>query len=116
MTAAVGERRRERERGSAAVEVVALVPVLVFVATLVLQLGVAGWTASQTQNAARQAARAQSLDRDPREAAQAALPGALRIDRLETSDDSVTLFVRVPKVSLLPSFTVERNVAMADAP
>ena len=52
-------RRRVRVRdedGTASIEVVALVPLLVLVAMMVLQAGVAGWTASQTQEAARQAA------------------------------------------------------------
>ena len=112
MTAA----RCRRECGTASIEVVALIPVLLFVAMLVLQLGVAGWTASQTAEAARQAARAQSLDRDPLTAAEQALPGALRVDRISAGGDTVTLWVDVPRVSLLPEFTVSRSVSMTVDP
>ncbi|WP_435743799.1 TadE/TadG family type IV pilus assembly protein [Nocardioides sp. SYSU DS0663] len=111
-------RRAERRShaGSVALEVVALVPLLVLVALLVLQLGVAGWSASQAQEAARAAARAQSLGRDPLAAAEGALPGALDVASISTSGDSVTLRVRVPRVSPLPTFTVTRDVSMAVNP
>ncbi|WP_367650313.1 TadE/TadG family type IV pilus assembly protein [Nocardioides sp. zg-DK7169] len=102
-----------RERGSVSLEVVGLVPLLLLVALLVLQLGVAGWSASQTQEAARAAARAQSLGQDPVAAAEGALPGSLDVDSIETSGDSVTVRVKVPRVSPLPVFTVTRDVSMA---
>ncbi|CAI9415502.1 TadE/TadG family type IV pilus assembly protein [Nocardioides sp. T2.26MG-1] len=108
--------RGHDERGSVALEVVVLVPILVLVALLTLQLGVAGWSASQTQQAARAAARAQSLGEDPLAAAQGALPGSLEVDKIETTSDSVTLWVRVPRVSPLPTFTVSRDVSMATTP
>lgn len=104
--------RRRRDAGTVSLEVVMLVPILVLVATFVLQLGVAGWTASQTEFAARQSARAQSLGESPAAAASAALPGALRIDSIAAGGERVALRVRVPRVSLLPQFTVERSVDM----
>lgn len=110
---ALGPRARD-ERGTVSLEVVMVVPILVMVATFVLQLGVAGWTASQTAFAARQAARAQGMGDDPGAAAAAALPGALRVKALDSGGDRVTLRVAVPKVSLLPQFTVERSVAMPE--
>lgn len=106
----------DRERGSVPLEVVALVPLLVLIALLTLQLGVAGWSASQTQEAARAAARAQTLGKDPLAAAQDALPGALEVDHIVTTDDSVTLWVKIPRVSPLPVFTVSRDVSMAETP
>jgi hypothetical protein len=109
-------RRTRSERGSVSLEVVGLVPLLILVALLTLQLGVAGWTASQTQEAARAAARAQTLGEDPWSAAQASLPGALEIDDLNRSGDRVELRVRVPRVSPLPGFTVTRDVSMAVTP
>jgi hypothetical protein len=105
-----------RERGTASIEAVALVPLLILVAMMVLQLGVAGWTASQTAEAARQSARAQSLGLDPHAAAAQALPGALRVDRISSGGDTVTLWVDVPRVSLLPGFTVSRSVSMTVDP
>lgn len=108
--------RFRRERGTASIEVVGLVPLLILVAMMVLQLGVAGWTASQTAEAARQSARAQSLGEDPRAAAEQALPGALRVDRIAAGGDTVTLWVDVPRVSLLPGLTVSRSVSMTVEP
>lgn len=107
-------RRPPADRGSVSLEVVVLTPILIMVATFVLQLGVAGWTASQTERAARQAARAQSMGDDPRAAADRALPGALSIDSLGSGGESVSLRVKVPRVSVLPQFSVERDVAMPD--
>lgn len=111
-----GARMRRGERGVASVEVVVLFPVLIFLATLVLQLGVAGWTASQTEEAARQSARAQSLGQDARSAAQGALPGALEVRSMSAGGDTVTLTVEVPRVSVLPRFTVTRRVSIPVAP
>lgn len=109
-------RRTRGERGSVALEVVVLVPLLVLIALLTLQLGVAGWSASQTQEAARAAARAQTLGEDPYAAAQDALPNGLEIDKFSTTGDSVTLTVKIPRVSPLPSFSVSRDVSMATTP
>jgi hypothetical protein len=108
--------RARRERGTASIEVVALIPLLILVAMMVLQLGVAGWTASQTAEAARQSARAQSLGEDPLAAAEQALAGSLRVDRISAGGDTVTLWVDVPRVSLLPGFTVSRSVSMTVEP
>lgn len=108
--------RGSGERGTASIEVVGLVPLLVLLALLVLQLGVAGWTASQTQEAARQAARAQSLGGDARTAAEDALPGALEVEDLSSDGEEVRLRVRIPVVSVLPGFTVEREATMPGSP
>lgn len=112
-TSATDPRRSRTERGSVSLEVVMLVPLLVLVALLVLQLGVAGWSASQTQEAARAAARAQSLGEDPVAAAEGALSGSLEVEEISTTSDSVTLRVKVPRVSPLPTFTVTRDVSIA---
>lgn len=103
-----------RQRGSASLEAVALVPLMLLVGLFVLQLGVAGWAATQTEEAARQAARAHSLDRDPHAAAEDALPGALDVAHLSASGDEVTVRVEIPRVSPLPVFSVTRSVSMPD--
>jgi Flp pilus assembly protein TadG len=108
--------RRRADHGTASIEVVALVPLVILVAMFALQLGVAGWTASQTEEAARQSARAQSLGQDPRSAAERALPGTLSVDRISAGGDTVTLWVDVPRVSLLPVFTVSRSVSLTVDP
>lgn len=108
--------RARSERGSAAVEAVVLLPVLLLVTMMALQLGVAGWAASQTEEAARQAARAHSLGESWESAAERALPGSLQLSGGGASADTVRLEVRVPRVSILPRFTVEREVSMPRSP
>lgn len=110
------ERAERAERGSVSIEVVALVPLLVLVALLVLQLGAAGWTASQTSEAARVAARAQSLGQDPLAAAERVLPDAMEVVEVRSDGGAVEIEVRVPRVSPLPEFTVTRDVAMPERP
>ncbi len=83
--------RRPRERGTAALEFVVLVPIVVLVALFVMQVGVAAWTASQTQEAARQSARAHSLGEDPLAAAEQALPGSLHVDDIDEHDLDVAV-------------------------
>lgn len=89
-----------------------LVPILILVALFTLQLGVAGWTASQTQEAARQAARAQGMGLNAHTAAERALPGALKVDQITGGGGTVILRVDVPRVSPLPQFTVVRRAVM----
>lgn len=108
--------RRRTERGTVSIEVVALVPILVLVGMLTLQLGVAWWTGSQAQDAARQAARAQSLGDSPRDAAEGALPGALDVESISAGEDSVRIEVEVPRVSFLPTITVTRDAFIPGAP
>lgn len=108
--------RRRSDSGTVSIEVVALVPILLLVALAVFQVGVTAWTAAQTQEAARQAARAQSLGRDPEAAAQGALPDGLRVERIVTDEDTVELEVDVPGVSFLPHYTVTRSATIKAAP
>jgi hypothetical protein len=98
-------------------ETVALVPLLVMVGTMMLQLGVAAWTTVAADTAARSAARAATLDsgQDPRIVANNSLPGTLSATVTEAhSDDGVRITVRVdvPRVSLLPQVTVQRDALM----
>jgi len=92
---------RSDQRGQAAVELVAILPLLValfFGLWQVTLLGHASWSAAA---AARAAARAQALGLDPRAAARAHLPlGLERGLRVRASDDSeaVTVSVSVPSV------------------
>jgi uncharacterized protein (UPF0333 family) len=118
--AAAGRRSARRSgrprgsRGAVAIEFVVLIPVVLLVATMVLQVGVTGWSASQTERAARDAARAVSLDRDPVTAANRSLPGILHVDAGDVSraGERVEVRVSVPKVSVLPKRTVTRSVTI----
>ena len=92
---------RNDQSGQAAVELVAVLPVLVALLAGVWQaalLGHASWSAGA---AARAAARAAALGFDPRAAARAHLPGdferGLRVRESERGGE-VTVTIRVPSV------------------
>ena len=65
------------ERGQATVETVALLPLLVLLVAFVWQAAVAGQAVWLAGSAARAAARAAALGRDPLPAARSVLPGRL---------------------------------------
>jgi hypothetical protein len=91
---------RASERGQASVELIATLPAVLLVGLLVWQLALAGHAAWASANAARVAARAMAVDRDPRSAARSALPAnlerGLRVRRM--SDGGVEVGVRVPPI------------------
>ena len=66
------------DRGQAAVEFLAALPAAVLVALAGWQLALAGQAVWLSGNAARAAARAQAVGRDPAGAARSALPSYLR--------------------------------------
>ena len=107
-------RRRRDEGGLAALEAVALLPWLLVITLAALQLAAAVWTATSADLAVRQAARADSLGRDARLAAERALPAGLSVKRLERfgPDSGVRLVVGVPRVSPLPRFDITRTVEL----
>jgi hypothetical protein len=89
---------RDHEHGQAAVELVALLPLLAVVLAVAWQLALAGHTAWLTAHAARAAARADAVGEKPAEAARSALPRSLeddiQVERLERG--GVRVSVRVP--------------------
>lgn len=90
--------RGDRERGQATIELVAMVPVVLLVGAIAWQLALAGHTAWLTAHAARVAARAELVGRDPGAAARSALPQALRrgLDVERRPAGGVRVSVRVP--------------------
>jgi hypothetical protein len=89
------------ERGQASVELVAIVPFVLLIAAVAWQLALAGHTAWLSANAARVAARADSVGRDAAAAARSALPRSLERD-LEVKrlpEGGVRVSVRVPLLS-----------------
>jgi TadE-like protein len=86
------------ECGQASVELVAVVPLVLLVGALVWQLALAGHTAWLTANAARAAARADSVGRDAASAARSTLPRALErdLDVERLGAGGVRVSVRVP--------------------
>jgi hypothetical protein len=110
-------RRLRDNRGSVSIEVVVLVPLLMLIALLVLQLAAAAWTVSQTQEAARQAARAQSLGDDPRAAAADALPDPLEVEDFSADGERVEVSVEIPTVfGILPLNPVTREATIRSTP
>jgi pilus assembly protein CpaE len=90
--------RSGSDRGQAAIELVATLPVVLLVAAVAWQLAVAGHTTWLTANAARAAARADTVGRSASGAARSALPGSLE-DELEVKrlkEGGVRVSVRVP--------------------
>jgi len=93
-----------REDGQAAVELVALLPLLVLLAAGAWQLAVAGHAAWSADAAARAAARADAVGRDAAAAARATLPA--RLERgltVERADGGVRVALRIPRVPGVPA-------------
>ena len=91
-------RSRRREDGQAAVELVALLPLVALLAAGAWQLAVAGHAAWSADAAARAAARAVATGGDARAAARASLPGRLEEGmRVRASaDGDVRVVLRIP--------------------
>ena len=89
------------ERGQASIELVAVLPVVLLVGAVVWQLALAGHTAWLTANAARAAARAEAVGREPASAARSSLPRSLErgleVDRL--GGGGVRVSVQIPLVA-----------------
>jgi pilus assembly protein CpaE len=94
----VRRTRLGRERGQASVELVAVLPVVLLVGLVAWQLALVGDTAWLTSNAARVAARADSVGRDVHAAARSALPRSLErgIEVRRLPRGGVRVSVRVP--------------------
>jgi len=92
------------DRGQAALELVAVLPMVLTVLAVCLQLLIAGYTVVATDDAARAAARACSASASPTAAARSALPSQLmsNLDGVATAGEQVTVRVRMPVI--LPAF------------
>src|SRR5829696_9014038 len=86
------------EHGQASVELVAVLPFVLLVGALVWQLALAGHTAWLTAQAARAAARADSVGSDTTRAARSTLPRSLEgdLDVRRLSEGGVRVSVRLP--------------------
>jgi hypothetical protein len=88
----------DRERGQASVELVAAVPLVLLVGLVAWQFALAGHTLSLCANAARVAARAEAVGRDPRAAARSALPRGLErgLEVVRRKEGGVRVSVQAP--------------------
>lgn len=105
---------QREDRGSASIELVGLMPVVVIACLILFQGAAAVFAIQGTTDAARQAARADSLGQDPRAAAEAALPGGLEVDRLESygPGHGIRISVRIPDLLPGPGLTVTREAVL----
>lgn len=117
--------RRRRDEGVASLELLGILPLVFVIAAIGLQVGAYLWAVTNTNEAVRQGARAQSLGKDGCAAAEATLASSLVQERPCSSsgggsgpfsNDSVTLVVRVPTLGLverfLPDVTVTRTAVL----
>src|SRR3954453_11250868 len=87
------------ESGQAAVEFVAVLPLVALVVAVLWQAVLAGQAVWSSAGAARGGARAQAGGGDPLGAARGAVPGSLRSEvRVRTDGDAVRVAVPVPLV------------------
>jgi pilus assembly protein CpaE len=88
------------ERGQASVELIGVLPLALLAVVAAWQLALAGHTLWLCAQAARVAARAEAVDRDPAAAARSALPAAMERGLLvrRRREGGVEVSVRVPLV------------------
>ncbi len=99
--------------GQAAVEFVAILPVLALGLLVALQLALAGYGLWSAGAAARAGARAAHIGRDGVRAARRALPARLRRGARISDSDGVRVSVRVPLlIPGLPSVGVHARTAL----
>lgn len=114
--------RPRRDRGSASLELLGILPLLMLVAMAGIQLGIAAYVGSQAGSAARSAARTASqgdrAETSPGEAGLQSMSGWLRDgSRIDTSDtgDGVRATATVDVPSIFPGFgfgAVSRDAEM----
>jgi len=93
-------RRVRSQRGQAAVELVATLPIVALLVLLLWQMAVAGQAAWLVGSAARAASRAQAVGGNAAEAARAVLPASLEhgLRVRARFDGSVSVSLAVPSV------------------
>lgn len=106
-------RRLHREGGTTALELTALVPLAVIVMFVFIQGAFVLYGVTATQTAARQGARAASLDQSPAAAVDRALPSWIRHD-VTTYGPGHGVRVRADIPVIVPGmdFTVRREAVM----
>ncbi|MGN8246582.1 TadE/TadG family type IV pilus assembly protein [Cellulomonas soli] len=104
--------RGDRERGSSAIELLGVLPVVVVVLLALLQTIAVTYTTHATNQAVRDGARAMSLGRPVAAAVERSLPGGLEAQQITYPDGGVRIEVRVPRIAVFPGMTVTREAAM----
>jgi len=105
-----------REDGTASVELIGVLKILLLAILVAAQLSAAGYALWSAGIAARAGARAGLVGRDATKAARAALPGSLRDDAKVNDDHGVSVHVPVPRiVPGMPSLFVGASTALESA-
>jgi hypothetical protein len=105
---------RRDERGSAALEAAALIPLVMGVLVVIVQIFAMAYASHGVSQAARDAARAYSLGQSPQAAAAASLPSGVSLVSVSTfgPHHGVKVTARAPSVVVLTDRTVTRSVTM----
>lgn len=114
MRVRVGQRCLGRQRGQASLEMAALAPVVLMLMLLALQVIVLTYTSHAASQAAREAARAYSLEQSPAAAASSSLPGGVQLVSVQPSgpDHTVTVTVAAPFAVPPLNREITRSVTM----
>lgn len=105
---------RRDERGSAALEAAALIPLVMGVLVVIVQIFAMAYASHGVSQAARDAARAYSLGQSPQAAAAASLPSGVSLVSVSTfgPNHGVKVTARAPSIVVLTDRTVTRSVTM----
>jgi hypothetical protein len=108
------DAERRIEQGQGTIEFMAMVPLVLAVLVAALQVMILGYTAHAASQAARDGARAYSLDQSATAAAHASLPGAISLVNVSTfgPDHGVRVTVEAPPMLFLVDRQVTRSVTM----
>lgn len=98
----VFKRMAAGDRGAVSIELIGAIPIVLISLLVAGQIAVAGHAFWSAGIAARAGARAVLTGKEPRGAAEHALPGPLRGGMKVSEDDGVKVGVRIPR--LLPVF------------
>ena len=109
-----GKRQSHVDRGQGTIEFMGMVPLVLAVLVAALQVMILSYTAHAASQAARDGARAYSLDQSAVAAAQASLPGAISLVNVSTfgPDHGVRVTVEAPPMLFLLDRQVTRTVTM----
>lgn len=109
-----GYGRTTRERGSASLELLGVMPVVAVLVVALLQVAAAVYTTHATNQAVRDGARALSLGRSAEVAVARSLPGGLEASSITyvSGGEGLRIEVDVPRIAVFPPMTVERTAVM----
>lgn len=115
MPSPIASSAGHREEGTASVELIAVVPLLLLAVLVAAQIGLAGQALWSAGVAARAGARAALVGGDAEVVARRALPASLRSAARVSERGPVAVRVSIPRLlPALPSLTVKAESGLAD--